>query len=215
VFTLVELLVVISIIAILASLLLPALQGAKQRAHTATCLSQLKQLGTGCLMYADEWDGFMPLRYRFVSGGPIVHQLWDDLFIQPYVQNLEVIKCPSTQQRSYGYNNGYLPNAFLSRIAKPAETVAICDVKKVWNGTGGIQWDRNVSRPGLFGTPPARPETDWDEAPLAGDANWSGRPRGVHQRRCNVVWCDGHTETLLTQSFFYGQSPTDLFFDRN
>ena len=59
-FTLIELLVVICIIAILAAMLLPALQSARESASVATCVSNLGQISKGFQMYATNFNDFMP-----------------------------------------------------------------------------------------------------------------------------------------------------------
>ncbi len=59
-FTLIELLVVIAIIAILAAILLPALNKARDRAKTIQCAAKMKTLGSAFLLYADLYDGRLP-----------------------------------------------------------------------------------------------------------------------------------------------------------
>ncbi|WP_343214105.1 prepilin-type N-terminal cleavage/methylation domain-containing protein [Fontisphaera persica] len=63
-FTLIELLVVMAIVALLASLLLPALSSAKQRALRASCGSNLRQVYLGMAMYAQDNDDSMPIKYE-------------------------------------------------------------------------------------------------------------------------------------------------------
>src|SRR5947209_4715543 len=72
-FTLIELLVVIAIIAILAAILFPVFAQARRKARQVTCVSQVKQLGLGTMMYLQDYDeAFMPfaVRCQFMGCGP-------------------------------------------------------------------------------------------------------------------------------------------------
>jgi prepilin-type N-terminal cleavage/methylation domain-containing protein/prepilin-type processing-associated H-X9-DG protein len=112
-FTLIELLVVIAIIAILAAILFPVFAQAREKARQTSCLSNMKQMGLGVMMYIQDYDETYPTAYFHrafnppaggVAGG---YEHWSGL-INPYVKNFQMYICPSDPLR------GHAPTCFSS-----------------------------------------------------------------------------------------------------
>jgi prepilin-type N-terminal cleavage/methylation domain-containing protein len=104
-FTLIELLVVIAIIAILAAILFPVFARAREAARKTTCISNLKQIGLGVMMYVQDYDEVFPIANQ--EGDRIPNQqphAWHGSngayphlvdVVQPYTKNEAMFNCPS------------------------------------------------------------------------------------------------------------------------
>jgi len=210
-FTLIELLVVIAIIAILAAILFPVFAQAREKARTASCQSNLKQLGVAIAMYTQDHDEILPGCCNTGSCPAGVRHYWMYVdaarvgFLYPYIKNVQLQVCPSRPTWSRGY--AFLRTAArraLSQYNRPAEKIIMAD-----SGTGAQGMC-------CYGRPLATTRVchntfgGWwaatDSTSLYYQQEWRR-----HSGGCNALFVDGHVKWVKPESTF--KSMTDNMFN--
>lgn len=220
-FTLIELLVVVAIIGILAAILFPVFARARENARRASCMSNLKQIGLGAMMYVQDYDETYPLFVTSVSAAqtPPNGKWWDfhqnfwfwQQSLYPYTKNEQIYNCPSSPvskeltpyRGQYGCNSSiinYPTPSKMSTLQSPSTTYMIMD-------SGAYRIDVNSTNNYVL-----NPSRDFWYLP--GTAKLAGKTaadlslvdtyaedyesKGRHFDGLNVIFADGHVKWLKT-----------------
>jgi prepilin-type processing-associated H-X9-DG protein/prepilin-type N-terminal cleavage/methylation domain-containing protein len=226
-FTLVELLVVISIIGLLAGLAVPAINSGLKSAKAGACLSNLHQIGIAALAYAADNSFKLPPGgtdgennwardvYNY-CGAADTRESKKTLFICPgcskaVKKDAAVGQIPLT----YSGHKGLMPqgsstNVLLTSVVRPSEVILAGDgCQLTTDGYAGY----TIDTPSIFSMQTARGGVSMDAAIATtpdSDSGALGALRYRHAGKVNVVMCDGHSEAIakgkvLNKHVVYGQ----------
>jgi prepilin-type processing-associated H-X9-DG protein len=198
--------IVIAIIAILASMLLPALQQARAKARQISCVSNMKQLGLGMLMYSNDYNGVIFATSHAGSGdtyGNMPKYQGEGSYVAlsfyyPYINDEKIYDCPSLNTNiSYGQ---LIHNTTFGSLLNTGASIDYIG-SKAPDGPSGTIVISEAANVCLW---------DWSSDSDGSGSLW-GRLRTQHNGGPNSCFLDGHVSwqkyVTLTTKTFGGSSP--------
>lgn len=202
-FTLIELLIVISIIAILAAMLLPALNKAKETVKRTTCASNIRSLLLSSNLYADDYHDCFPSYKKDVTGSDSLQNGWMGSIAEYLqIQNLNQLQktafaCPARKTTPSGYWRFHF---MINPTAAPSKNELYAAVSPNWKSFSPV-YRRHIKKPSrtfLYTENKAGYGETTTANPFVG--GWhditAGTTGMIHLNRGNWGMVDGHSEPL-------------------